>query len=111
MLTGTLPFCAEAAVRSDTAPSCSTVAASGGYYSATFTIPNTKKEVFLTGLTAENIDVIQKKLKANYALGGDFAMESIDFIDAEKVYNNNDSSFCWAATCSDMLKGISKNLE
>ena len=75
------------------------------YYSATFMIPGTNKEVFLTGLTAASIDTICDELIANYSKGEDFVIEGLDIIDAEKLYRDKagDDNLCWAASASNML--------
>ncbi|MBR4513545.1 MAG: hypothetical protein IKO61_01470 [Lachnospiraceae bacterium] len=79
--------------------------AKNGFYAATFTIPGTNKECFLTGLTAASVDDICSKLIAHYERGYDFAIESLDVIDAEKLYEKEggDDLLCWAATSSNML--------
>ncbi|MCR5653275.1 MAG: hypothetical protein K6F88_05700 [Ruminococcus sp.] len=75
-----------------------------GYYALSFTVPNTEKEVFLTGLRPENVDVVEKKLLSNYTSGKDFVMEELDFIDAEKEMTGKDTNLCWAGTCANMLR-------
>ncbi|MBQ7503768.1 MAG: hypothetical protein IJT79_00405 [Ruminococcus sp.] len=75
-----------------------------GYYTITFMLPDTQKEVFLTDLTAENVDVVEKKLIANYNGQDDFTIEELDFIDAEKQLDSTDNMLCWAGTDSNMLR-------
>lgn len=76
---------------------------SNGYYSASFTISESEKtEAFITGLTLENVEIVQNTIIACYEEGIDFSIDSLDFIDVEKN-GNSDSMLCWAATISDML--------
>ena len=77
----------------------------GGYYSARFDLPDTKKEVFLTGLTAEKVEEIKTKLILNFAAADDFDLEDLSFIDAEKTLTDTDGDeeMCWAGTISNML--------
>lgn len=75
------------------------------YYSAEFTIPDTSKNVFLAGLTADNIEETQQMIIDSYedAETG-FALEDLSFIDAEKTINDSsDDNLCWAAACSNIL--------
>ena len=76
-----------------------------GYYSVTFAIPGTNKEVFLTGLTADSVDSICKSLINGYQTGEDFVLESLDIIDAEKLMDDDgiDDYLCWAATASNII--------
>ena len=78
--------------------------AAGGYYSVHFTVSaedNTK--AFVTGLTAANLEKLQKAVIESFSSEGDFKIEDVDFIDAEKEYTG-DSLMCWAATTSNMLQ-------
>lgn len=79
--------------------------ANNGYFSADFALPDTTKQVFLTGLTAEKVEEIQQKIITAYASGADFQLEDLSFIDAEKMYpdDDGDDNLCWAATASNML--------
>lgn len=78
--------------------------APNGYYSVRFDMPDTNKEVFLTGLTPDNMDLIQEKLIDSYTSDKDFTLESFDFIDAEKTTaSNDDDNLCWAGVASNLL--------
>lgn len=79
--------------------------ANNGYFSADFLLPDTTKQVFLTGLTAEKVEEIQQRIIKAFASGADFELEDLSFIDAEKKYPDNDGDdyLCWAATASNML--------
>ena len=78
--------------------------ASGGFYSVRFPLPETTKEVFLTGLTASRVEEIQEKLIQHYAEGPDFDLEDLSFIDVEKTLpEDGDENLCWAATSSNLL--------
>ena len=75
------------------------------YYSADFTIPGTTYDVFLTGLTPDNIESVQRAMINSFAKGKTFNLTDLDFIDAEKTYSNDaDDQLCWAASASDMLE-------
>ena len=76
-----------------------------GYFSADFTIPETAKQVYLVGLTANKVEEIQNKIIENYAKGADFELTDLSFIDAEKMRptGDGDDYLCWAATASNML--------
>ena len=75
------------------------------YYAVTFPLPGTNKECFLTGLTATSVDHICDELIKHYADGTTFVIESLNIIDAEKLYSTRggDDLLCWAASCSNML--------
>ena len=76
---------------------------SGGYYSVSFTVPGTSYDVFLTGLTADNVEEVQQYIIDHYN-GKNFDIEDLSFIDAEKTKEeDNDDYLCWAATASNML--------
>lgn len=69
-----------------------------------FMIPDTTNEVYLTGLSAENVEEVQQAIIENYIDGKPFNLIDLNFIDAEKlVPGNSDSNLCWAASCSNML--------
>lgn len=77
-----------------------------GYYSVKFTLSaEDNTEVFLTGLSDSNLDMVQDKLISAKLENLPFTMESLDFIDAEKTNmpNDGDNELCWAATTSNML--------
>ncbi|MGN0107260.1 MAG: right-handed parallel beta-helix repeat-containing protein [Hominilimicola sp.] len=77
-----------------------------GYYSVKFTLSEEDNtEVFLTGLSDSNLDMVQEKLISAKLENLPFTMESLDFIDAEKTNmpNDGDNELCWAATTSNML--------
>lgn len=76
-----------------------------GYFSADFALPDTTKQVYLTGLSADKVEEIQQKIIDNYAVGADFELTDLSFIDAEKMRPDNDGDdyLCWAATSSNML--------
>ncbi len=74
-----------------------------GYYSVKFALD--KAECFLTGLSASNLDMVQKKLTDAVLENSEFELESVDFIDAEKtaIEGFGDDLQCWAASSADML--------
>lgn len=75
-----------------------------GYYSVKFEIDD-NNEVFLTGLSDSNIDMVQDKLIKSKLNGEGLELESFDFIDAEKTNlpNDGDDELCWAASTSNIL--------
>lgn len=79
--------------------------AGNGYFSADFTIPDTSKQVYLVGLTANKVEEIQGKIIEQYVRGADFSLTDLSFIDAEKMRptGDGDDNLCWAATASNML--------
>ncbi|MCR4604605.1 MAG: 5'-nucleotidase C-terminal domain-containing protein [Eubacterium sp.] len=78
---------------------------SNGYFQAEFALPGTKKMVFLTGLTSDNVQKTQDALINSYSSKTDFDLEDLDFIDAEKIGEKGvDSDLCWAGQASDMLE-------
>ncbi len=78
--------------------------ADNGFYQIEFDIPGTKKSVFITGLTAKNVQSAQDSLLAFYTGKEDFSIYDLDFIDAEKIGDKGvDSDLCWAGQASDML--------
>ena len=69
-----------------------------------FMLPGTTKQVYLTGLCAENVDDIQQEILAKYIDNQPFDFEDLNFIDAEKLKpEQNDTYLCWAASCANML--------
>ena len=77
-----------------------------GYYSVKFTLSaEDNTEVFLTGLSDSNLDMVQEQLVSAKLENAQFTMESLDFIDAEKTNmpNDGDNELCWAATTSNIL--------
>lgn len=75
-----------------------------GYYSVDFIIPDTEKELFLSGLTPNDVDQITEDLMDYYEDGVDFSLESFEIIDTEKTgFEDGDEELCWAATDSNML--------
>ena len=75
------------------------------FYSVDFTIPETTYDVFLTGLTAENVEEVQQAIVDSFESGKSFDIEDLGFIDTEKTYTEDDGDdyMCWAASASDML--------
>jgi len=79
-------------------------AAADKRYHAEFMLPDTTCEVYLTGLTADNVEEIQQTLLDCYVDGQPLDLEDLQFIDAEKTRDgDNDDYLCWAASCSNML--------
>lgn len=79
---------------------------SNGYYAVKFELSAADNtEVFLTGLTNANLDLVQEKLIAAILENSQFTMESLDFIDAEKtdLPSDGDDLLCWAASTANML--------
>ena len=77
-----------------------------GYYSVKFTLSaEDNTEVFLTGLSDSNLDMVQEKLISAKLENAQFTMESLDFIDAEKTNmpNDGDNELCWAAATSNII--------
>ncbi len=77
-----------------------------GYYSVKFTLSaEDNTEVFLTGLSDSNIDMVQEKLVSAKLENSQFTMESLDFIDAEKTKapDGGNDELCWAAATSNIL--------
>ena len=75
------------------------------YFSVDFTLPDSEVEVFLTGLTAENVEEVQQTILDSFVRGEDFSMTDIAFIDAEKTDSRRDGDdvLCWAASAANML--------
>ena len=75
-----------------------------GYYSVSFTFPDTNKEAFITGLSSDALEKVQSSIVAHYADGYDFDIEDLDIIDTEKTADvDNDDLLCWAAATSNIL--------
>lgn len=78
--------------------------AANGYYTADFALPDSTRQVFLTGLTNDNVAEIESAIVEAYAYGGDFTLTDLGFIDAEKTSTeDNDDYMCWAAATSNIL--------
>ncbi len=74
-----------------------------GFYTADFLLPDGSSEVFLTGLTRDNIDEIERAFAAGYA-DGSFTLSNLGFIDAEKTLDADaDDNLCWAASSANIL--------
>ena len=93
------------AVEQSDVPDITSGADNNGYFSAAFDLPETTKHVFLAGLSAGKVEEIQNRVIAAYANGADFKLEDLSFIDAEKMYPDDDGDdyLCWAATTANML--------
>ena len=77
-----------------------------GFYTADFVMPDTGYNVFLTGLTKNNVARIKQAIIDNYVEGKLFEMKNLGFIDVEKTwYGDDDDLMCVAATASNMLVG------
>lgn len=77
-----------------------------GFYTADFVMPDTGYNVFLTGLTQDNVEQIKQAIIDNYVEGKLFEMKNLGFIDVEKTwYGGDDSQMCVAAAASNMLVG------
>ena len=75
-----------------------------GYYTAEFMIPESSYQVYLTGLTQDNVSEIRQAIIESYAEGGDFDLKNLGFIDAEKTWENDgDEYMCWAASTANIL--------
>lgn len=77
-----------------------------GYYSVTFTLSKKDNtEVFLTGLTPQNLEKVQNSFLESVIENSQFSLEDLDFIDTEKLapWEDGDDLLCWAATASNML--------
>lgn len=71
--------------------------APNGYYSVTFQLSaEDNTEAFLTGLTPENLNMVQEALIGARLENSEFDMESLDFIDAEKtdLPDDGDDELC-----------------
>ncbi len=77
-----------------------------GFYTADFVMPDTGYNVFLTGLTQDNVEQIKQAIIDNYVEGKLFEMKNLGFIDVEKTwYGDDDDLMCVAAAASNMLVG------
>ena len=79
-------------------------AAADKRFHAEFMLPGTTYEVYLTGLSADNVAEIQQAVIDSYVDGDILHLENLQFIDAEKTKEgDNDDNLCWAASCANML--------
>ena len=77
-----------------------------GFYTADFVMPDTGYNVFLTGLTQDNVEQIKQAIIDNYVEGKLFEMKNLGFIDVEKTwYGGDDGLMCSHAAASNMLVG------
>ena len=75
-----------------------------GYYTAEFMIPESTSQVYLTGLTRDNVSEIRQAIIESYTGGGDFDLKNLGFIDAEKTREGDgDDYMCWAASTANIL--------
>lgn len=75
-----------------------------GYYTAEFMIPESSYQVYLTGLTQDNVSEIRQAIIESYTEDGDFDLKNLGFIDAEKTWENDgDEYMCWAASTANIL--------
>ena len=74
------------------------------YYTADFVLPDNGYQVYLTGLTKNNVDEIRQAIIAEYTNGKDFNLKNLGFIDAEKTWaDDGDENMCWAASTANLL--------
>lgn len=74
------------------------------YYTADFVLPDNGYQVYLTGLTKNNVDEIRQAIIAGYTNGKDFTLKNLGFIDAEKTWaDDGDENMCWAASTANLL--------
>lgn len=74
------------------------------YYTADFMIPESSYQVYLTGLTQDNVSEIRQAIIASYVEGENFDLKNLGFIDAEKTEpGDGDDNMCWAATTANLL--------
>ena len=67
-------------------------------------LPDSSEEVYLTGLSAANVEEIQQAVLDSYIGGKPMYLNNLHFIDAEKTKaGDNDDNLCWAASCSNLL--------
>lgn len=77
---------------------------SSEYYTADFVLPDNGYQVYLTGLTKNNVDEIRQAIIAGYTNGKDFNLKNLGFIDAEKTWaDDGDENMCWAASTANLL--------
>lgn len=75
-----------------------------GYYTAMFLLPDTNKEVYLTGLTRDNVNEIEQAVVSSYSAGTDFELTNLGFIDTEKTLEDDEDDYlCWAASTANIL--------
>lgn len=78
-------------------------ALSNGFYSADFMLSDGISEVFLTGLTRDNVSEIEQAIKNGYS-SGNFKLSDLGFLDTEKTRDaDDDDEMCWAAASSNLL--------
>lgn len=78
-----------------------------GYYAVTFTLSEEDNtEVFLTGLTENNLESVQTEIINSLQQGYTLNIERLDFIDTEKAFipNMPDSLLCWAGATSNIMQ-------
>lgn len=69
-----------------------------------FMLPDSDNQVYLTGLSAANVEEVQQAVLDSYIDGEPLHLKSLHFIDAEKTQEgDNDDNLCWAASCANML--------
>lgn len=74
------------------------------FYTADFVLPDSNYQVFLTGLTQDNVDEIRQAIIESYSEGADFELKNLGFVDAEKTWaEDGDENMCWAASTSNLL--------
>ena len=79
-------------------------AAEAKRYHVDFMLPDSSEEVYLTGLSAANVEEIQQAVLDSYIGGKPMYLNNLHFIDAEKTKaGDNDDNLCWAASCSNLL--------
>ena len=79
-------------------------AASNGYDTIEFTIPDTQCEVYLTGIKDDIRDRVTQTITGLYQRGMDFNLTE-EFIDAEKTREpDDDDNMCWAASTANVLR-------
>ena len=77
-----------------------------GYYSVEFDL-SASEGAFITGLTKNNVELVQDRLLTASFDGKPFDIVSLDFIDTDKTGQENeesgDNNMCWAASTSNIL--------
>ncbi len=78
----------------------------GGYYSVEFRLNDTTEYAFITGLTENNVENVQKELLKSKLENSKFSITDANFIDTEKLKfgKAQDDNLCWAASTADMLE-------
>ncbi len=74
-------------------------------YAVDFTIPMTNKQVYIAGLTADNVATVQQAVVNSYTGSANFDITALDFIDCEKdsINGSGDDDLCWAAAAANLL--------